>query len=162
MISRSFLGLLGSLACWLVGCDRTPVAEPPAPVLRFPVLLVWPGQSVMIRSEEDDLKSMHINYLTGERPQPVLLDSDLKIYDMLNLKTTKSGIGLMLNPSGSVPIEFKLQPHLTNGLDTARTLVSGCKWLGGDPDEAEAKRTKLNQATTVAAMIEILQGESPS
>lgn len=152
---------LGGLACWLCGCDRPDAAvvpETPRAELRFPVILVWTDSTVQIKSAVNGLKTMHVNYVTGSHPQPVVIDSDLKIHDMNGLHTTKSGLGLMLNPNGTVPIEFQLTPHARQGLDAARQLIRSCNWLGGDSDEVENKRDAIGEATSLEQMIAILQG----
>ncbi len=162
MKSRTILRILGGLACWFCGCDRpaAPVAtRPPQADLRFPVIVVWTGESLFVETPEEGLKKMNFNYVTGTRAQPVVIDSDLKIYDMKNLQTTMSGIGLMIKSGGTVPIKFELAPHAKQGLDVARHLIIDCKWLGGDSDTAEKKRIAIADATTVDQMIAILQGD---
>lgn len=161
MKTRTILRILGGLTCWFCGCDRPAAAPPVTPqsLLRFPVILVWPGQSVLIERPIDGLKSMRINYLYGDRKDPVVIDSDLKIYDMKDLTGTKGGLAMMLDPNGFVPIKFKLAPHAKQGLATARQLIIDCQWLGGDSDAVQLKRTEIADATTLDQMIAILQGD---
>lgn len=158
-----FFPLLGGTLLWLAGCNRTPAppAEVPVSALRFPILLVWTGQSVQIKNAVDGLTSMHVNYVIHDRPQPVVIDSDLKIYNLNDLHTTKSGWSLMLNPSGSVPVVFKLVPHATQGLPAARKLITDCQWLGGYSDQVQAKKIAIADASTLEQMIAILQSEPP-
>ena len=162
MKTRTILRILSGLACWFCGCDRpaTPVAtRPPQADLRFPVIVVWTGESLFVETPDEGLKKMNFNYVTGTRAQPVVIDSDLKIYDMNGLQTTMSGIGLMINGGGTVPIKFELAPHGKQGLAAARQLIIDCKWLGAGSDDSDKKRIAIADATTLEEMIAILQGE---
>lgn len=154
-------GLLGGLIC---GCGPEPTAKTTAaePTLRFPAILVWTGESARIVWPENALKTMHVNYVTGHQPQPVVIDSDLNIYDLLDLRMTQSGLALMLNPNGVTPIAFTLKPHASQGLDAARGLINGCQWLGVDGSDGAEKRDAIAKAESLEEMIAILRPEAPA
>lgn len=163
MSLRSTLGLLGGLLCWTAGCDRATVAAPPAPepVLRYPAILVWTGVFARTESATEGFKTMNVNTVLSHREQPVVIDSDLKIYDMADLKTTANGFKIMLNPNSHVPITFKLKPRQSQGLEAARKLLLDCQWIGKDAGNVDETKLAIQKATTAAEIIAILEKEAP-
>lgn len=161
--TRSIIAIVGGLLCWAAGCDRASVAAAPVsePTLRFPAILVWTGSLARLEYEVDGFKTMHVNTVLNVRERPVVIDSDLKIYDMTDLQTTVNGFKLMLNPNSHVPITFKLKPHPSQGLAAARKLLADCQWIGKDPGAVDETKLAISKATTAEEIIAILEREPP-
>src|SRR5688572_17660783 len=139
---------MGKVLTWVLsafvsclGCGRkdAPAApQPPAKAsiadLTFPVVWVFGDTSVMPVEDAAGLGSLHSNYLNinPERPKH-LIDSSLRIFKAENLRSTRSGLGQTLNPSGSTPVAFELVAG-EQGIEPVRRMIAAVRYLGSEPD----------------------------
>lgn len=137
-------------------------SKPRPPVvgdLKFPVVVIHDGARVLVRHNADELHRLNVGMAMKFDGWPTLIDSDWQIYSMEKLRSTKSGLWLMANPTGITPISFELTRQAEGGVARARQLIIGCRHLGGDE---ESKRTALAARTTLAGMIEVLEQNQAS
>src|SRR5688572_29571380 len=114
--------------CWLFGCEHksAPPAPPKIADLKFPVMVIHNNTSIKIEENADELQQMHVNYASAPKTWPMLIDSEFNIYTMENLRSTKSGLWLMANPSGITPVAFDLKRAPESGLKPALDLIVQC------------------------------------
>lgn len=140
----------------LFGCRRATPA-PTVAELKFPVLLVTENVSLKACPAEEDLTRLHSNYLDlsqGERR--FVIDSDFRICQVLNLRSTRSPYLRMLTGPGTVAVQFEME-ETAGGLEAARKMVLGCKYLSIDSDKADQARQAIAQATSVSEMLVALE-----
>jgi hypothetical protein len=119
---------LASLVSFLSGC----VSKPPAiSDLRFPVAVVHQSGGIVESSSADELQRMHVNYVVMGKEPPALIDSALNLYLLEKLRSTKSGLWLMMNPNGTTPVSFELK-RLPPGAAAARDCLLSHRWKGSD------------------------------
>jgi hypothetical protein len=124
--------------------------------LRFPVLLIHNGTSVRVLRNPEGLEQMHVNHVVLPSAAPMLIDSDLNVYSLERLRSTRGGLWLLVHPSGTTPVIFELTPKGRGGADAARELLLSCKYLDADPDDDARKRRALGAERTLAGFIAVL------
>src|SRR5438067_7061312 len=122
------------------GRGRTSGETPRIAQLRFPVLLIHDGTSVHAYAGADDLTHMHVNRVVLGKAAPILIDSDLNVYRLDRLRSTHGNLWLLAHPGGTTSATFELTPLARRGIDAARELLLGCKYLDADPDVDARKR----------------------
>jgi hypothetical protein len=162
-MSRNILvRALLSLAATAVGCSPS---APPAPAvvepaMVFPMIVVWPGQQLVVWRDQAAFKTMHTNILHNTSlGDPVLIDGSGGLFDVRGMQSTKSGAWAMINPVAMSPIEFTLSKRDPTGIAAARELVAGCKYLGRSSD-TDAARKQILAASDVAAIVAALDADS--
>ncbi len=149
---------LASLVSFLGSC----VWKPPAIAdLRFPVAVVHQSGGIVESSNADELQRMHVNYVVMGKEPPVLIDSGFRLYSLEKLRSTKSGLWLMMNPSGTTPVSFEMK-SLPSGAAAARDCLLSHRWKGSD-DAAKAEwvRKKLAMEQTLAGMVAVMRAPMP-
>ena len=165
-LSRLLCGiLLGSL----LGCSREPEVVPVESV-SFPAILVigiapsgTKYRQARIVVDKEDLGRMNLNVFsavsnTDSSDVPIVFDSGASAFEMRTIKGEKGGLWMMLNPNGTMPIQFTLVRHPKSGIEAARTLLETCDYLGRDldGDRAQLRRQRIRQAQTMADIIRIV------
>ena len=157
--------ILGSL----LGCSREPEIVP-VDSLSFPVILVigiapvgTKYRQARIVLDKEDLGRMGLSVFsalsdTASSDVPIVFDSGASAFEMRNIKGEKGGLWMMLNPNGTMPIQFTLVRHPKTGVEAARTLLETCDYLGRelDPDIIRLRRQRIGQAQSMAEIIRIL------
>ena len=149
---------LASLVSFLGSC----VSKPPAITdLRFPVAVVHQSGGIVESSSADALQRMHVNHVVMGKEPPALIDSGLNVYSLEKLRSTKSGLWLMMNPSGTTPVSFELKP-LPSGAGAARECLLSHRWQGtDDAAKSEWLRKKLSAEQTLVGMIAAMRAPMP-
>jgi hypothetical protein len=162
MSRKTLLRTLLGLAAAAVGCSPSP---PPVvtPAMVFPMIVVFPGQQLVVWRDQAAFKTMHTNILNNPNlGDPVLIDGSAGVFDVHGMTSTKSGAWAMLNPVAMSPIEFTLTKREPTGIAAARELVVGCKYLGRPGDDGEPIRKAVADAASVAAIVDALSPASQS
>jgi hypothetical protein len=139
----------------LFGCRRPPAA-PTVRDLQFPVLMVTDQVGVKECPTLDDLTNLHSNYLDlsrGERR--LVVDSRLRIFEMLNLRSAKSPFIRMITGPGRTPVLFELS-ETAGGISAVRNLLVACRYLSTDSDQTEQARRAIQKAETMSELITVL------
>ena len=146
------------------GCGKRPAPAPPPPTiadLKFPVVLIQDGLLVLPRASPDELLRLHSNYLNMNiQVGKTLIDSDFRIYKVLNLRSTRSGLGQMMKPVSITPIAFELSVK-GRGLEQTRAAIVACQFLGDTGEDTRRKRAAVARETTLAGMIQAIQPDEP-
>ena len=164
---------LASAALALLGCKGEPKPDPVSR-LSFPVVLVTgtkPNNEVAHRARvmasADELGHMRVELYSGlsdptRNDPPIVIDSKAAIYDMKEIKGEHGGLWMMANPTGMMPIQFKLVPREESGLEVARTLVLACTYLDYvmDSDQREQRRERIRRAVSMQEIAAAV-GEPP-
>ena len=145
------MALAGLLA--FLGLRAKPLPPPTVADLKFPVIVIHDGARFFIHRNADELHRLNVGMAMAYEHWPTLIDSDLRIYSMEKLRSTKGGLWLMANPTGVTPTSFELTRQPESGPDRARRLIINCKHLGGDDEQ---KRKAIATQTSLAGMIEVL------
>ena len=148
----------GVLALFFVGsCSR----EKPAPKienLRFPVVILFGNASIRLCQGPSELTRMHSNYLTLNNQDPVLIDSEFKIYSLDNLRSVHGGLWLMANPSGATDVTFELKAK-GSGRERARELFGLQLKKQTWRDDIDASLKTLSGSGILLEMVKVLQPE---
>ena len=150
---------LASAALVPLGCKGEPK---PVPVssLSFPVVLITgtrPNNEVAHRARvmanADALGHMRVELYSGlsdptRNDPPIVIDAKAAIYDMKEIKGEHGSLWMMANPTGMMPIQFKLIPREENGLSAARDLVLACEYFDYvmDSDQRDQRRERIRRA----------------
>ena len=163
----------GALAALLGACHQAPKVVPLKDVA-FPAVLII-GSSARdqvahaadIEPNQRDLSLMRVETYLGIGDQtlsdpPIVIDSNARIYYMTEIKGQHGSLWMMMNPTGLMPLTFKLVERKEQGLDAARTLISACEYLGRDLDSERrvARVQRMAKATSMAEIIALV-GEMP-
>lgn len=148
----------------LCGCraKAPPTTAPGIGELVFPVVVIHDATSITVHRSREELLVMSTQRVLSRREDPLLVDSRFAVYALSGLRSARSGGELMLGAgTGTTPVEFELAPRSDlSELEAARRLIVGCKWLAsGDPDEESDRRQRIAAATTMSAIVGILEGE---
>jgi len=158
--------ILGSL----LGCSREPEIVP-VESLSFPAILVIgiaPAGTkychARIVRDKDELGRMGLTVFsalsdTDSSDVPIVLDSGASAFEMRNIKGEKGGPWMMLDPNGTMPIQFTMVRHAKAGVEAARTRLESCNFLGRDldPDIVQLRRQLIRQAQSMAEIVRILE-----
>jgi len=160
MVCAIWMGLVS-------GCHKKPSVVPVGS-LSFPVVLIVgtsatseiPSHAEVV-ADQADLSLMPVNRYspltdTTNSDPPFVIDGDGKICEMRNLKGQHGGAWMMLHPTGQMPISFTLIQRQESGVEAARTLIIGCKYLGRDLDQ-ERKDLRCERISKATTMTEIMQ-----
>lgn len=153
---------LATAALTLLGCHREPK---PVPVskLAFPVILVVgtkPNNEVAheanVMANADELSHMRVERYgalsdTDRNDPPIVIDANAAIYDMKEIKGAHGAMWMMINPTGMMPIQFKLIPREESGISAARDLVLACRFFDYvmDSDQLNERREHVRLADTM-------------
>lgn len=158
-----------ALAALLAGCSREPEVVPVA-ALEFPVVLITgsaTASSVYHRADVvangQGLSRMRVGRFTSlpdaamEDP-PVVIDSTAAIFEMTDIEGEHGGLWMMANPTGMIPIRFRLVRREPSGIAAARVLLGHCDYLGRDLDDDRRKQrvARIRQAGTMAEIMRIV------
>lgn len=147
----SFSGLLGLLR------PKKAASEPTVDSLELPALLIRGDSKVVVITEPTDLTSMNNNYVLNRPSDPLVVDSRFAIFELRDLRITKSSLGLLIRGQGVEPVTFRLVPYEPSGTpESVRQLVLRVKWLNSDSDLDAAMRRDIATAETLGEMIAIL------
>jgi len=157
---------LATAALALLGCHREPK---PVPVtsLAFPVVLVTgtkPNNEVShqarVMANATQLGHMRVElysalFDTDRNDPPIVIDSKAAVFDMKEIKGEHGTLWMMANPTGMMPIQFKLIPRDENGLTVARALVLACKYFDYvmDSDQLDERRERVRRADTMQEIV---------
>jgi len=75
---------------------------------------------------------------------------------MKDMKGDRSGLWMMANPTGLMPIDFTLFQRKQTGLEAARTIIAKSKYQGPDLDE-ERRTLRTERILRAKSMAEIIQ-----
>lgn len=161
---------LASAALALLGCKGEPK---PVPVgsLSFPVVLITgtkPNNEVAHRARvmanADELGHMRVELYstlsdTENNDPPIVIDAKAVIYDMKEIKGEHGSLWMMANPTGRMPIQFKLIPREENGLEAARAIAAACEYFEYVmySEERDRRREHIRRAgsvTEIAAVVD--------
>jgi len=165
----------GALAALLGACHQGPKVVPLKDVA-FPVVLIIgssPRDQVAhaadVEPNQRDLSVMRVETYLGIGDQtlsdpPIVIDSEARIYDMTEIKGQHGSLWMMMNPTGLMPLTFKLTERKEQGLDAARALISACEYLGRDLDGERrvARVQRMAKATSMAGIIALIDEMPPA
>lgn len=149
----------------LAACAQAPKVVPVEDIA-FPVVLITgqtPTNAAVHRADIElgprDLSLMRVERYSTLASPPIVIDSNARIYDMNEIKGAHGGLWMMVNPTGLMPITFKLTERREQGLDVARALISACEFLGRDIDSErrEARVARLASVQSMPEMIAIIE-----
>lgn len=165
---------LATAALALLGCRGEPK---PVPVssLSFPVVLVTgtrPNNEVLHRARvmanADELGHMRVELYSGLsdptlNDPPIVIDAKAAIYDMKEIKGEHGSLWMMANPTGMMPIQFKLLPREQSGMEAARALVAACEYFEyvRYGEQRDQQRVRIRRASTVAEIAAIVDEPPP-
>jgi hypothetical protein len=167
---RRFLPLLAiACAAILAGCSREPEVVPVGS-LAFPVVLITgtnPSNALPHRAkviaDASELGRMRVEQYstltdTTISDPPIVIDSAASIFDMKDIEGEHGGLWMMANPTGMMPIRYKLVRREPSGIEPARTLIANCKYLGGDLDQdrRELRSERIRRAGSMAEIMQIV------
>ncbi|MCB1865528.1 MAG: hypothetical protein KDG50_08850 [Chromatiales bacterium] len=152
--SRRSFAVLGALLASLVGCERPP-REVPVSELRFPVVLVFGDTEAQINVNAQDLALMHMGHYTHMPEQMRVIDAQARVFEMRDIQGEHGGLWMMLNPTGLMPISFRLIPARSSGLEAARGVILGCEFFDRvrGADETERVRDAVRRASDMASIL---------
>ena len=151
----------------LAGCSRAPTAVP-LDSMSFPVVLITgthasnalPSRADVIANTEGLSRMRVQTYSTLSdatlSDPPIVIDATATAYDMKDMKGDRSGLWMMANPTGLMPIDFTLFQRKQTGLEAARTIIAKSKYLGPDLDE-ERRTLRTERILRAKSMAEIIQ-----
>lgn len=149
--------LLGGIL--LIGCEAAP---PPPRVddLAFPVLVIYPHAGYEDFPSAESLNSMNTQRILHYRDVPLLIDSTLRVYQLKDLKSTKSGLALMASAgTGRTPVSYTLGRTTQSGVATVREIVlRECSPMTVGID-AERRRELLATAESLQEILAAVDGE---
>jgi len=158
MILTRLKKLVGSLlaGALLTGCEapRKPVVTD----LQYPVLVVFPGSGYERFNRAEDLNDMSLQRVIMYKDIPLLIDSGMRIYQLADLKSTKSGLSIMVSAGvGRTPVTFNLVATKDAGLPIVRDILIREYGVLREGHDAEQRREQLDRATTIEQIIESIQ-----
>jgi hypothetical protein len=137
--------------------------SPPKPVvsdLRFPVLVIFPGAGHESFNDATSLHDMSMQRVLMHKDVPLLIDSDFRIFHLTDLKSTKSGLSIMVSGGvGRTPVSFTLTSTSDAGIAAARAVVQRHSSGFQEGSDAERRRERLAKAETIPELIEAIRGE---
>jgi hypothetical protein len=128
-----------------------PVAED----LAYPVLVLFEQSGSVRHDDPADLRRMSVQRVIHSHSAPWLIDARLDLYRVEKLQSVHGGFWLMANPSGPTEVSFELvRVARADAVQARRLIVEREPILRAE--EVEALRQRLEGATTLAAMLDVL------
>jgi hypothetical protein len=156
--------LAGAFAALLAACSQAPKVVP-IDQIAFPVVLITgqdPTNAAPHRADVEinvrNLSLMRVERYSTLAAPPIVIDSNARIFDMTEIKGAHGSMWMMINPTGLMPLTFKLAQRKQQGLAEATALITACDFLGRDLDsDRRAERVALLAgAQTMAEVIAIV------
>ena len=161
MITKLFRYALGSLLAggFLAGCGSAPT-QPVVSDLQFPVLVIYLNAGHERFDDAASLGDMSMQSVLMYKEPPFLIDSAMRIFQLADLKSTKSGLAIMASGgAGRTPVSFTLTATSDAGVVAARGLVQKhCNAFRDGPD-ADRRREELAKAETIPQIIAAIEGQ---
>jgi len=156
---RSFATLVCSLFTALAGCDRRP-PEVPVGELKFPAILLYGQTSGQVARDAEDLALIPVQRYMVLPEQMLVIDSNARVLEMRDIAGQHGGGWITLNPSGLMPVTFRLVPQGPGGMEQARTLLLACEFLGRRIDDDSIARIKerIRAARDMGAVFRAIDG----
>lgn len=164
---------LATTALTLLGCHREPKAVP-VTSLSFPVVLVTgtrPSHELPHRARvlanAGQLGHMRVELYsaltdTTAHDPPIVIDSRAAVFEMKEIQGEHGGMWMMANPTGMMPVRFKLMPRGDGGIVAARAIVAACDHFEYvmDSEQRDQRRERIRRAGSMAEIATIV-GEQP-
>lgn len=162
-------------AAWissLLGCGRKPTVVQ-VDDLSFPVVLIVgtsakspiPSSAKVIPNKAE-LSRMRVELYspltdTTISDPPIVIDFSGATFEMNNIQGENGGLWIMANPTGQMPIRFTLSHRKESGIESARALITRCKYLGYDLDQDRKllRCERIKQAESMTTIMRIIDEE---
>lgn len=149
------------MAALLAACSQAPKVVS-AKDIAYPVVLITLVSptvdsylSADVEIDQRNLSLMRVERYSALSEPPIVIDANARIYDMTEIKGEHGSMWMMINPTGLMPLTFKLVEREEQGLNAARALIAACKYLGRDLD-SERRTERLSRMARVQSMAEVI------
>jgi hypothetical protein len=126
--------------------------------LAYPCLRVHDGRSWELISSEAELKLLGSGFYMNRRQDPLLVDSQLRVFEMSKLTMNGSELSLMVTGPRTIQVQFDLIPAAGNSSQRAKQLVE--ELLHDTEGElSPARQQELAEAVTFEQLLKLLRSD---
>ena len=127
-----------------------PTPPPTVDDLKFPVAVLFDQSDCRIHYDAADLGIMGLMRVMNYESSPYLIDNELNLFQMENLKSEKSSLQIMLSMgNGSTPVSFTLKAVRDDLHTQARELLTRSISSTVPDDESAEIRNRILSASTL-------------
>jgi len=138
-------------AVLLGGCAKP---APPRPEdLAYPVLVLFAESGAVAHRDRADLSRMSLQRILNAHDAPMLVDSRLDVYRLVDLQSTHNFLWQMANPVGHTDVEFKMERVAEGDAARVRALIEEREVGTRHADDRAQRLARLAQAPTLQAMM---------
>lgn len=145
------------MCCWgsILGCNRS--QPPQISDLKFPVLVIYPNAGTEVFGKPEDLNTMSLQRVMMYKDTAGLVDSELRIFQLANLRSTKNGLAIWIDGGrGPTPVAFDLVATQESGLAAARDWICRSTSRFTEGPSADEERANLEAAGTLDELIALV------
>lgn len=123
--------------------------------LKFPVTVVFSTASSYVHHDEKDLSTMSMQAVVMHETPPHLIDNELNLFQLQELKSTKGSMQLMLSAgNGLTPVTFKLKPIRDDSHVQARQLLASLIASDLSDEEVRGLAKRIQTARTLEEILD--------
>ena len=126
--------------------------------LTYPCLRVHDGRSWELISSEAELKSLGSGFYMNRQQDPLLIDSQLRVFEMSKLTMNGSELSLIVTGPRTIEVQFDLMPAAEKSEQRAKQIIE--ELLHDAQGElSPARQQELAQAVTFEQFLKLLRSD---
>ena len=91
----------------------------------------------------------------NRKDDPLVIDSEFRVFEMSQLKMKESTLGLMITGPKPIQVEFELIARSDKSIDNAKEMIT--KVLSQEPSFSDEWRQAIPAARSLEAFLELLE-----
>ncbi len=123
--------------------------------LNYPCLRIIDGSDWERIDSSRDLNVMPSNRFMNRKDDPLVIDSEFRVFEMSQLKMKESTLGLMITGPKPIQVEFELIARSDKSIDNAKEMIT--KVLSQEPSFSDEWRQAIPAARSLEAFLELLE-----